>query len=94
VRTYRLHPGGYKLHPVAWIGLALGGCVDSMKLTVEEKDGLLWVKSVNSQGEPEPLEEHEPGLFFTPAGEALDFRGPVPTWRNLKMDAPWLLWSL
>ena len=94
VRTYRLRPGGYKLHPVVWIGLALGGCVDSMKLTVEEKDGLLWVKSLNSQGEPEPLEEHEPGLFFTPAGEALDFRDPVPTWRNVKMDVPWLLWSI
>jgi CubicO group peptidase (beta-lactamase class C family) len=25
------------------------------------------------------------GLFFTPDGEALDFRGPVPTWRNIEL---------
>jgi len=94
VRTYRIRPGGYKFHPVVWIALALGACVNEQKVTIEEKDGFLWVRSAHSQGRLEPLEEYEPGLFFTPAGEALDFRGPLPTWRNMKMEAPWLLWSI
>ena len=93
VGTYRLRPGPYKLHPLIRLVLALGAYTDDQKVTVEEKDGLLWVKSVDS-GEPEPLEEHEPDLFFTPASEALDFRGPVPTWRNFKIDAPWFMWSI
>ena len=41
------------------------------------------------------LTEVSPGLFFAENGEALDFRGAVPTWRNfklIKVDAgpsPW-----
>jgi CubicO group peptidase (beta-lactamase class C family) len=31
------------------------------------------------------LAEHLPGLFFTPDGEAIDFRGPVATYRNIKL---------
>jgi CubicO group peptidase (beta-lactamase class C family) len=31
------------------------------------------------------LTEVSPGLFFAGNGEALDFRGPVPTWRNIKL---------
>jgi len=87
VDTYRLRPGPYKLPPLLRLALVLGLCTDNAKVTVEEKDGFLCVGD-------EPLEEHEPGLFFTPSGEALDFRGPVPIWRNLKMDAPWFMWSL
>ncbi|QCB55786.1 class A beta-lactamase-related serine hydrolase [Sphingopyxis sp. PAMC25046] len=30
--------------------------------------------------------EFEPGLFFTSDGEAVDFRGEVPTWRNLILE--------
>jgi hypothetical protein len=33
-----------------------------------------------------PLVEVEPGLFFTPNGEALDFRGAIPTGRNIKLE--------
>ena len=29
--------------------------------------------------------EYKPGLFFAPNGEAIDFCGEVPTWRNLKL---------
>jgi hypothetical protein len=94
VRAYRIRPGGYKLHPLVWLALALGARVDEQKVTVEEKDGVLWVKSAHSRARPEPLEEYECGLFFTPAGEALDFRGPVPTWRNIPLEAPWLLRSV
>lgn len=32
------------------------------------------------------LEEHLPGLFFSTTGEALDFRGEVPTWRNIQLS--------
>ncbi len=32
-----------------------------------------------------PLIEVEPGLFFAPDGEALDFRGDIPTGRNIKL---------
>ncbi len=32
-----------------------------------------------------PLLEQEPGLFFTKDGEALDFRGDPPTWRNIRL---------
>jgi hypothetical protein len=87
VRTYRLHPPPFKFRLLIRLALALGFCADNAKVTVEEKDGFLCVFD-------ERLEEHEPGLFFTPSGEALDFRGPVPTWQNFKLDAPWLLWSL
>jgi CubicO group peptidase (beta-lactamase class C family) len=31
------------------------------------------------------LTEFLPGLFFTPDGEAVDFRGPSPTFRNIKL---------
>jgi CubicO group peptidase (beta-lactamase class C family) len=42
-----------------------------------------------------PLAEVEPGLFLADNGEALDFRGPVATWRNFRLvrvsggPAPW-----
>lgn len=32
------------------------------------------------------LEEYQPGLFFTADGEALDMRGVVPTFRNIKLE--------
>ena len=31
------------------------------------------------------LLEHEPGLFFSKTGEALDFRSDPPTWRNVAL---------
>ncbi len=41
------------------------------------------------------LVEVSPGLFFASNGEALDFRGAIPTWRNIKLirvgtgPSPW-----
>ncbi|HTE39929.1 MAG TPA: serine hydrolase domain-containing protein [Steroidobacteraceae bacterium] len=29
--------------------------------------------------------EHKPGLFFTSDGEAVDFRGPIATWRSIPL---------
>jgi CubicO group peptidase (beta-lactamase class C family) len=31
------------------------------------------------------LSEHSPGLFFTPDGEAVDLRGPSPSFRNIRL---------
>ena len=33
-----------------------------------------------------PLVEVEPGLFFDPDGEAFDFRGDIPSGRNIKLE--------
>lgn len=32
------------------------------------------------------VKEHQPGLFFSSTGEALDFRAEIPTWRNVKLE--------
>ncbi len=45
---------------------------------VQKKDGFLIFDGTK-------LLEYKPGLFFSPDGEAIDFRGEVPTWRNLKL---------
>ena len=47
--------------------------------TIEGRGGRLWLDHM-------PLEEHLPGLFFTPHGEALDFTGAVPTWRSIPIE--------
>jgi hypothetical protein len=57
-------------------------------LKVFEKDGYLYVKAMemsNAATKSFRLDEHLPGLFFTPTGRCLDLRGPNPTWRNLRM---------
>lgn len=37
------------------------------------------------QGQDFSLNEHLPGLFFTPDGEAIDLRSAAPTFRNIKL---------
>lgn len=49
----------------------------AMDVTVERRHGYLFIDGVKL------VTEHEPGLFFTSDGEAVDFRGSTPTWRNL-----------
>jgi hypothetical protein len=51
----------------------------SGSVEVSRRNGYLYLDHMK-------LSEHEPGLFFTANGEALDFRGPVPTWRNIRLD--------
>jgi hypothetical protein len=58
-----------------------------MRLVVVKKDGYLCIGD-------EKLQEYEPGLFFTPSGEALYLRDSVPTWRNFKMEKSIFFWSL
>lgn len=43
-----------------------------------------WLHFVGS-GQDCRLTEHLPGLFFTPDGEAVDFRGATATYRNIKL---------
>jgi CubicO group peptidase (beta-lactamase class C family) len=84
--TYRNIAKGYKLNFIVRLVLALGYCDPGMKLVVVKKDGYLCIGD-------EKLQEYEPGLFFTPSGEALDLRDPVPTWRNIKMEKSIFFWS-
>ncbi|MFC1634025.1 serine hydrolase domain-containing protein [Planctomycetota bacterium] len=85
--TYRHIAKGYQLSLIVHLVLALGYCDSGMKLTVIKKDGFLCIGD-------DKLEEFQPGLFFTPSGETLDLRDPVPTWRNIKLEKSNLFWSL
>jgi hypothetical protein len=85
--TYRVIAKGYKLNVLVRLVLALGYCDSGMKLVVVRKDGYLCIGD-------EKLQEYQPGLFFTPSGEALDLRGRMPTWRNIKMEKSIFFWSL
>jgi hypothetical protein len=76
--SYRFITGGFQLDTLAAIATHLGYRPASLKVTVAKKDGCLCLSD-------EKLEEYEPGLFFTPSGEVLDLRGPVLTWRNIKI---------
>ncbi len=76
--TYKFLLKGFKLDALAAVATGLGYAPGSAKVTVAQKDGYLCLDG-------EKLEEYEPGLFFTPSGEVLDLRGPVPTWRSIKM---------
>lgn len=78
VGTYRYMMSGWKLHTYAQIGLALGYSNSDTHLEICENNGYLEIDGTR-------LDEHQPGLFFTNEGECLDFRSPVPTWRNFKM---------
>jgi CubicO group peptidase (beta-lactamase class C family) len=49
----------------------------AMDVTVERRNGYLCIDGIRL------VVETEPGLFFTCDGEAVDFRSPTPTWRNL-----------
>ena len=75
--TYQHMSKGIKLRTYARIALALG-YPDPAQVKVYEKDGFLEIDG-------RPLDEHLPGLFFSADGYCLDFRGPVPTWQNLRM---------
>ncbi len=74
--TYRAIWKGYEFTSFGDFGRALGFGGPSWK--VHRKDGCLYL------GE-EALTEYQPGLFFTPSGEALDLRTSPPTFRNIKL---------
>jgi len=47
-------------------------------IEVHRKNGYLYCDQLR-------LAEYMPGLFFSTTGEALDLRGDVPTWRNIRL---------
>ncbi len=77
-------------------GATVWGALDPTKPSVQvsELGTHLYLKAADTAKTLE-LYEVEPGLFFAENGEALDFRGPVSTWRNVKLTrlckgaAPW-----
>jgi len=68
---------GYEFTALSRLGRALGKAGPSWK--VQQKNGHL------NLGD-DALEEYQTGLFFTPSGEALDFRTSPPTFRNIKLE--------
>ncbi len=50
------------------------------EVVVRRKNGYLYLNDIRL------IAEHEPGLFFTSDGEAVDFRHDTPTWRSVRMQ--------
>ncbi len=88
IGTYKFLHRGWKLDIPIRIALALGLTFDATHLKVFEKDGYLYVNSLESRYSDRDggrLDEYLPGLFFTTTGKCLDLRGPNLTWRNYRM---------
>ncbi|MFC1604808.1 serine hydrolase domain-containing protein, partial [Planctomycetota bacterium] len=86
IGTYKYIMSGWKFSTSARLALALGLTTKSFHVKVYEKDGYLYVDSlVFHDDDGGRLDEHLPGLFFTPSGKCLDLRGPKPTWTNYRM---------
>ncbi|HTY08657.1 MAG TPA: serine hydrolase domain-containing protein [Candidatus Edwardsbacteria bacterium] len=85
--TYRLAFGpGYEFTWYARIARWLGYRVQKVRVTAQG-DGLFMTYDNGSTSEaPQRLTEYLPGLFFAPDGEALDFRGDFPAYRNIKLE--------
>lgn len=74
--TYALSLNG---EPLWWAGLAhTAGLPRAAFVKVTRSEGGIALDG-------SMIIEAEPGLFFTTEGEVLDFRGPVPTWRNIPL---------
>jgi len=74
-------PGPNRPEWAAWAGTyraPLWGRLDTVSFTLGLDNGWLTVDGAR-------CEEHRPGLFFTPDGEALDLRGTVPMYRNISL---------
>jgi CubicO group peptidase (beta-lactamase class C family) len=67
---WKRYLGRYRM--LAW------GRMQSSLLSIRVKDGYLSCNNMRCT-------EFEPGLFFTFNGEALDFRGTIPTFRNIML---------
>lgn len=80
------HPGTYEVVYGGGFELAPSADRADRRAEVLRKDGYLQLRHPGSE-EPEPLIEHESGLFFgANSGEALDLRGDPPTWRNIELE--------
>jgi CubicO group peptidase (beta-lactamase class C family) len=52
--------------------------------TAEIRDRSGWL-TISYWGTTETLTEVEPGLYFSPYGDAVDFRGRIPTYSNIRL---------
>lgn len=81
---YNDGPGDPKgANGAAWKAIEGGYHIDqwgerAQQFLVHRKNGWLYLNDWR-------LAEFEPNLFFTADGEALDFRQPEPTWRNIRL---------
>jgi CubicO group peptidase (beta-lactamase class C family) len=86
IGTYRYITSGWKPGILMRIALAMGLTTEYTHVKVFEKDGYLYVDSiVFHDDDGGRLDEHLPGLFFTPTGKCLDLRGPKLTWQNYRI---------
>ncbi len=86
IGTYKYIMSGWKATTSLRIALALGLTTKYTHVKVFEEDGYLYVDSaVFHDDDGGRLDEHLPGLFFTPSGKCLDLRGPKLTWQNWRI---------
>jgi hypothetical protein len=85
IGTYRYIISGWKPGAILRIALALGITTKGTHIKVFEKDGYLFVNSPIFDDDDGRLDEHLPGLFFTPTGKCLDLRGPKLIWQNCRI---------
>jgi hypothetical protein len=58
------------------VGLALG--YPGFRKRVYEENGYLEIDGKR-------LDEYQPGIFFTVNGDCLDFSGPLPLWKGMRI---------
>ena len=84
---WKKYTGRYKyitdwnLYTYARVALALG--YPGLRAKVYEKDGYLEIDGKR-------LDEHQPGVFFTRDGDCLDFSGPSPLWKGVRISPLWI----
>lgn len=87
IGTYKYVMSGWKFSIPARIVLGLGITTGYTHVKVYEKDGYLCVNGYHQylSDDGGQLDEHLPGLFFTPSGLCLDLRGPELRWTNYRI---------
>jgi CubicO group peptidase (beta-lactamase class C family) len=86
IGTYKCIMSGWKPGIFLRIALALGLTTKYTHVKVFEEDGYLYVDTyIVHDHDGGRLDEHLPGLFFTPSGKCLDLRGPKLTWQNYRI---------
>ncbi len=87
IGTYKYVMSGWKFSLPARVVLSLGITTGYTHVKVYEKDGYLYVNGYYQylSDDGGRLDEHLPGLFFSPSGMCLDLRGPELRWNNYRI---------
>ena len=72
------NPDDLNLHTYARIALTLGYSHPDHNVKVYEKNAYLEIDG-------QRLDEYQPGIFFTKHGDCLDFSGPLPLWKGVRI---------